>query len=73
MKRNLTRTAAEGREIIKANSRLDLTATDLQQLYSTITGAADKASAIFEAIGTAYRAGVAVGSRQGKREQAACR
>lgn len=66
MKRNITKAMQEGRKLANDRPALDLTASEMQILFNTFNAtAATKGTpdALFELIGNAYNAGLAIGNR----------
>lgn len=70
MNRNCKKQIAEGDKIITANERLDLFSQDLHFLLDKAIMTKD-ANDILYAVVDAYKMGLAVGTRNGKRKAAA--
>ena len=67
MARNIIRTAEQGRDLVRQNRRLDLTASELEGLLELIRTADNPTDGLYLAIGSAYFAGLAVGNRHGRK------
>lgn len=69
MRRNFYKQIEQGDKIISENLRLDLYSSDLHILLDDVMKAKNP-NLIFEAVVKAYKAGVAVGTRNGLRQGA---
>lgn len=66
MKRNIAKAMQEGRKLADNRPALDLTASELQAFFDTFNKTAAEqgtANAVFNLIGDAYSAGLAIGNR----------
>ena len=66
MRRNIERAIEQDKAIGRKNDRLDITLGELEYFYKEFCKEAESTSignAIFEIVGKAYNAGLAVGSR----------